>query len=297
VISVAIIAAFKPSETTLDHDRRGQQTSARGIDVTRTTQPRIDSAIARVDEELSVLGNEREAFEAFRARLVDLEPAVPTGGVVDRPTADRILIGRAAEKSCGGESLDAVRSAYRDTVMSVDHYDSDYGDSLHDSVAVELGIDVADRVVDGDVLDPLLWRELLSATRRVLADRERMITAVERERRSLVGCREDLDAIEGTIIEVTEERTVDATDDPSAGVEPSVRATLVDLEHQCEAVARRRQELIHDRSVVALSGVDEDGLVTYLYGDRTTSFPVLTDCLECLATIRYHREARPQRPD
>lgn len=97
------------------------------------------------------------ALETF----VDEVRALPTKSVSF--DAGRATVTRSTHAHVGTDGTGAVRDAYETTLMGVAHYDEEYDDTYVESVAKELGPDVAAALVERSVLDDQLKSAVLSA--------------------------------------------------------------------------------------------------------------------------------------
>jgi hypothetical protein len=249
----------------------------------RTRQPTIDRATALVDEEIELVEREREAFERFLARVRETEATGPGTAGGDGNGGPAALVGAESQPS---ERLRTVRTAYRETVMAVPHYEQEYGDTLRASVATELGETLAGHIADGHVLAPALSGALVEASERARDDRADFLRSLRRERDSLEETATELNDVERRAVELGERADTDSTSARLADVHESLAA----LERRCADLADRRQSTIHGRTAGQLSGVDETSLVRYLYGDRMgTVTPALSDIASCLDVIRHQQ--------
>lgn len=239
---------------------------------------RLDAARATLRTERRRVVDEREAFEAFRRRLTDIDPTdAPVAG--DRP----LLVDAPA-----ATGADAVRDAYRATVMSVPHYDEEYGEGYHDSLEIEFGPAVAAGLDDG--LDPATKRAALTATRAGYEERDRFVEALDAEADSLADCHDVVSSVLAELRELNAE-----TCDCDYGVLEAVRGRLVVLERRCdEAVADRQAHLRenHDRL-----GFPDDfpDLQRYLYSDLDVDYPALATLAELAALVREARVRAERR--
>jgi hypothetical protein len=248
-----------------------------------TKQPRIAAAIEALEAEQRIVSAEKRAFEAFRARLSNLDCTTPS---TNAPAAT--AAGPSTLVDTGGapsEALRRIRVAYRETVMDVPHYESEYGDSLVENLTAEFGSDVARCLVAGTGLTPILYEGLLDAAEQATTERRRFLAVLRRERESLQRIETELDDCERRAVELID-RISTASESGTLG---RLDGELADLERQCESLSSRRQETIHGRSFTAFSGVDDGSLSGYLYEDCETSFPALADISRCVETIRHAR--------
>jgi len=246
-----------------------------------TRQPSIERALETVSEEIQLVSAECDAFASFTARVRDVAVDSPSGSGMARAGGATLSAPRGQSTS----GLATVRSAYRETVMAVDHYDEEYGDSLGESLATEFGPDLAAGLLDGGDLTPVVVEAVTGASERAQSDREALLEHLRRERRSLRDSEDELDAVESRAVDLGARRR-DATRSTDLA---RLDEELVGLQERCSGVADRRQDLIHERTTRMPSGTDDCTLLRYLYGDAEATCPVLRDVAACLETIRYHR--------
>lgn len=252
--------------------------------MTETPHDRVADAVGTVDREIEYIADERAAFDRFRARLSKVEPWTPAegegGGAGALATAGATSVLSRSEPTTG-TGLRTVRTAYRETVMAVPHFEAEYDDTLRANLAAECGADVAAQVVDGTRLTPPLYRALAAAADRAVDERSRFRRSLERERDSLTTVRDDLAACERRLDGIA------ADLDGADGEAPSaLDERLADAESTCAKLADERQELVHGRPSVPLSGVDGVSLVSFLYGDRERRCPALAAVADCLERVR-----------
>jgi len=219
---------------------------------------RIDAALDAVDDERTVVRAEYQALGAFDRRVAELPTATVSTGpalVVDpRPS---------------GPSLERVKTAYAETVMSVPHYESAYGDTLAESLAAEFGDDIAGALIGGSRLTPEFRDALRAATEAARREREEFLDVLEREADSLAALAGDVATVETAVDAATDCPLSDRSFDDLHDRWTSVR----DLEARVEGIALRRQETIRGQRT-ALPGVPAD-LTEYLYADLSASYPAL----------------------
>jgi hypothetical protein len=220
----------------------------------------VSTATAVVAAELEEVDAEREAFEAFEDRVagvdtVSMSRSTPQsqrpGFVQSRP--------RCAER---------VRNAFRETVMSVDHYDDLYGETLEEHFAAELSPDLLAGLREGagSQFTDLYKRTLLGAVSAAVEQREAFCDILENERASLETCAAELDAL------------VDDLD--GTRVPAHVR---VEFAETLDDVARRRQETFAGRT--SSPRTDGHDLCGYLYADCEWTYPVLTSVTRLRSTV------------
>jgi len=257
----------------------------------QTSQPQIESALEIVSAEIDALTAEERSFRSFLARLVALDvperdarttaPTPALAGGAGPHSAAPLVRGSALDAPRPSEAIQCVRDAYSETVMAVPHYETEYGDTLRESLSAEFGSRVAGSVVDAQSFTPLLRDALLEGAERARRERERFLAVVRDERESLEGLEAGLNECERRAVELGTGRGGPG-DVPPADALAELRA----LERRCESLAERRQATIHDRVVPATAGVEARSLARYLYADEPTTCPGLAAVVDCVRTIR-----------
>jgi hypothetical protein len=239
---------------------------------TRYVEP-IRRAAERTREEREELAAEAEALDAFDARLDGIGVEAPP-----TPTDTRL---RHASRAGGGltgpsAAVTRVREAYRETVMSVPHYDRIYGESLAENLAAELGPTLA-AMLDGDgpgTFTPERREALRSAVRSVAHQRRELVDVLDREAVSLDRAAETCSPVAARVAR-------GGPHDPSA---------LADHIDRLDGVVADRQD--HFATVVDRRLSSRQTFCTYLYGDEPWTFPVLHSC----ATLRERIERARLKP-
>jgi len=214
----------------------------------------LERAERRALREREEIEAEGAAFRAFAARIADLPPAtaerLPTAG-------QQTPAGRALATEPSPDRTDSIRTAYRETVLSVGHSDRVYGESLSANATAELGPALA-ALVDGSgtTASPPQRRALRGRALALAAEREQFCETLATEIGSVRTLREDLDAAIGEL---------------DSSVVPTWYREAWDA--RLEALVHRRQELLTDRSATIAGETD---LCTYLYAGDDWTYPGLT---------------------
>jgi len=241
------------------------------------TYPRIDRAMGIVEDEIDILAAESDEFQAFLRQLETISTDSFETAASDSGTA----VGTMADASRPTSNLQTVRTAYRETVMAVPHYESEYGEPLEAHLASEIDVSLACQITRGTVLTGPVLAALRGAIGETLTKRADLLTELQRER-------ESLESVVGRLTEL-ERRTHEIGVQLEDEAHDSVAATLETLEERCTELARDRQRTIHGRSANAWSGIDEESLLQYLYVDLETNTPALAAIGSCLETVRRHQ--------
>lgn len=236
--SVFGMAAFDPDASSAEESLRGHVLAP------------LSEAEAVADSEYEEATAERRAFDRFADRVSDLGPVSATGG----GSASRAL---SVETTT--HKMDRVRLAFRETVMSVPHYEGAYGESLVVHAASELSLDLAAALkADTDsALSPAFRRTLLAAVEDAVDQRETLCAVLEDERASLATGRDSLTSLL---------ETVDRSTFPDHRRERVV-VRLDDIAGTRQDALRARKPLVHQ---------DGHDLCSHLYRDAPWTYPVLT---------------------
>lgn len=240
-----------------DHERRPHQflqSLRRHVLTPLSTADRI------LERERTEVTAERDAFEAFVERLATITPETEPAARVPSPAV--------AAREPVPDRIERVRAAYRETVMSVAHYDDVYGESLAENAAAEFGPDLAEGL-RGDRSVPftrLYKNALRTAAAGAVQERRVFIDVLHRESQSIERARTELTDL---IAEL------DTTIIPEWYQE-----TFAD---RLDRVATERQKTLRTRQ--SLPSIEDHGLCTYLYERESWSYPVLTSVTRVHETV------------
>jgi len=220
----------------------------------------VSRATAVVAAEFAEVDAEREAFEAFEDRVAGIDTVSMSRST---PASQRPGLVQARP-----QCAERVRNAFRETVMSVDHYDDLYGETLEEHFAAELSPDLLAGLREGagSQFTDLYKRTLLGAIETAIDQRETFCEILDNERASLESCGEALEAL------------VDDLD--GTRVRPQNRSEFADA---LDEVARQRQETFAGRT--SSPRTDGHDLCNYLYGDCEWTYPVLTAVTRLRGTV------------
>ncbi|KTG10076.1 hypothetical protein AUR64_10780 [Haloprofundus marisrubri] len=216
--------------------------------------------------------DEREAFRAFGTRLTQIQPA--SAG----HTVPATVRGAGVEDG-GSNATKRVLGAYRQTVMAVPHYESEYGDTVGRSIVEEFGPSVGGALVSADGLTPELQGVVAEAAREAASDRESFVSLLDDEAESLAAA---LDSIETVAARL---RSLDDRPLPARSFDElrDLRESVAELERRAvDLHVDRQAEIKSHRQRLAVTDVD---LPTFLYQDRPYTYPVLTAATTLAETV------------
>lgn len=227
----------------------------------------LSAATHLVNQERKEVNVEQEAFEKFRERLEGIDPA-PT-------PPDRAI--RITGRTSTTNRVNRVRTAYRETVLSIPHYDDAYGESLVEHFANEFGAAVAVNIrPESSVSFTLPYKNTLEArATQAIRKREEFVRILETEIQSLESARADL-------LEVS--AALDTTIIPEWHHES--------FTEQLDTVAERRQQTIQERG--SLPKIDHHSLCAYLYEDKPWTYPVLTAVARTREVVSLEYSTNPE---
>jgi hypothetical protein len=219
---------------------------------------RIDAALDAVAEERATIRDEYEALEAFDGRVAEL----PTVTVSTGPPL-------VTDPQPSGQSLDRVRTAYAETVMATPHYETEYGDTVAESLAAEFGDDLAAALLGGTALTPELRDAVRAATDAARQEREEFLEVLDREADSLSTAADDIADVAAAF------ESLDSRPIPARSFDDlhDRWSAIRELQARVDGIGMRRQETIRGHRT-HLPGVPTD-LAEYLYHDLSVSYPVL----------------------
>jgi hypothetical protein len=220
---------------------------------------------------------ERRAFERFVREVEAIDPP-------DAAVSQQVGGTASLSQSFDTDTLDEVADAYRDTVMNVAHYESDYGEPLAENMAQELGPEVATAIVDGTRFTPQVKVATIQKCTEAYERRDSVLRDIDAEESELEDATERVTTVRDTLERLDERSLLDKDFDE---LREDYR-TLCALETECETLLADRQDTVGERdpSPDPDEGHDFHG---YLYGSLGVTYPVLVESLNALSTVRSAR--------
>lgn len=243
----------------------------------------LETAFTSLQDTVRVEGKrttaERQAFEAFDRRVRRLartaeQPSRGTAGGDGVGGATTSVDPFQTDQTTTSTTKTSIREAYEETVMSVAHYDTEYGDTYEESVSAEFGREIAVALARSGRLSTVTLQALLGNVGRAIDERRQLETTVEQEQTSLETAAQRLQAIE-------DERRQIATSglqDKRFGTLDAYRTRIELLAEKCDWIVEHRQSTIEEHRAAYSFDGDTDGFFTYLYQSYETDHPVLYLC-------------------
>lgn len=177
-----------------------------------------------------------------------------------------------------------VKTAYEETVLQMEHYESEYGEDPLVHLGIELGGEYAEVLRTEPHVSPQLKQGLLVATVDAQNRRDRFQKILEEEKTTL-------DRIETFISKV--QPRVEGAEEISFEQLCRTDEQLREDEERIESLLAERQENLHRSSAsgVSLNRVNPRSLNQYLYEPLDTEYPVLDALVEIFAEVRDVRES------
>jgi len=236
---------------------------------------RISQAKGEVASELARVRAERNAFRRFRQTIAKVTATRPQ-------TAEIPSASGAIQTEPQDSALDSVRDAYRETVMSVGHYEEDYGESLTGHLRAEFGEELATAVAGGDQFTPQLKQALLRQSTANQVKREKLMRVLESESEELAAYERRLDEIEATRREAVSRPTLQQTYEE---LDESWQ-TLGDLESELDDLLADRQSRLERDLSVGPTGEGQHAFQKYVYSELESPYPVLSSGVRLYERIR-----------
>jgi hypothetical protein len=236
-----------------------------------TVLTRVPDALSLVSQERNRTAAERNAFESFARRVsaIDMSESRSSrsAGRERGPTAMSAPAG--IDDHTGGRSapMAEVEQAYRETVMTVSHYEQEYDEPLTEHLAAEFGTEIGIAVAQSDTLTPQLREALIDASIQSRDERVELLGRLDEERQHLQSASTSLEELSEAV------KTVEASLAQRADCElADAWERLEDLEGDCRTLLQEQQ--------CRIDGNDcKISLQEYLYAPREWSYPILGDGL------------------
>jgi hypothetical protein len=223
---------------------------------------------------------EQDAFAEFRNRITAMD--VSQASLENRH--DQRLGVQAMIQSQPNKQLQRVREAYRETIMSVSHYDEEYHDLLSESLAEEFGLEIASALTTGKQFTPPLRDQLLKENQQARAERTTFLKSLSREIEDLRSADELITEI-GSNLDTLNIRSLEMW--PIADL-TETHNQLLATEERCEELATMRQATLQNPRIPGPTSTDLD-LNEYLYQSLSITYPVLADLADLADTLRTER--------
>lgn len=241
----------------------------------------LTRARERCDEERRRTHHEVRAFDEFVRRVRDVDVATSS-----RPASHSPVEGPISARALGPTPNDdaamrAFREAYRDTVMSVPHYETEYGEALTESVAAEFDPDAAFALRNGARATPQIKRALLQSATDARDRRQRFLESIERESDSLERATETLRDVETTLERLDERPLPDRSFDELRETWRALRG----LRSRLEAMASERQDEIRTNRNGRPGSPDASSVCAFLYEPLSCNHPVLAEATALLEDV------------
>ena len=238
---------------------------------------RLARAATALRRERRRTADELKALRAFEERVQDIEPetTVSQGGTVARAS---VVAGPT-------DGLDAVREAYEETVMSVPHYDEEYGDGYVESVRAEFSPDLAAALIDGTRFNTRRKQAVLSSSSASQSARASLLETLSSEADSLEDATESL----APLAEELAEFSARSLSEAPFGTFDAYRARLAVLEETCESVADGRQSTLFEQRRTTGLPADAPDVPQYVYQGLGFDYPVMAVVADLSAAIERIR--------
>jgi 6-pyruvoyl-tetrahydropterin synthase len=246
------------------------------------------AAETALDAERESLEDERAALSQFRKRIANIDVSRSVSSTATAKVKNAIMGGGGSTTST--DQLEQVQDAYRETVMSVPHYEDDYDHSLLEDLTEEFGPELGNAFATADFLTPPLHETLLTASQQATEARTAMLDELDHEAKRLQNARDTLEELNTTLTELNQQPV-------TAWATGEIIAThnrLDEFESQCNQLAANRQAELHNQRIAGRKITDE-GFNEYLYESLPVTYPVLADLAEFSSLLHTARQQLEQR--
>lgn len=235
----------------------------------------VRAALAALEQESETIIAEQEALSLFSQEVESVPTASPTASVGGGG------VGVIGTTNSQPQEMATLRQAYRDTVMAVDHFERDYGESLSEHLAEEFGDGVARAVLTNERLSPQIKQAVLASAGESRTQREQYLKTLESERDRLRSAGEKLDDAVEICASVDGNRLR--------------RRSFEELQSRYERLETERSELsatlsehqdrLHEGKTFGWQREDSESVHSFLYRDIDTTYPVLADGIRVLTRM------------
>jgi hypothetical protein len=247
---------------------------------TRFVATQTRSALDALATEHERTTAEQDAFAEFHDRITAMDVSQAS---LDNGHDQRLGV-QAIMQSQPNKQLQRVRKAYRETIMSVSHYNKEYHDLLPESLAKEFGPEIASALTTGKQFTSPLRDQLLKENQQARAERTTFLKSLSRETEDLRSVNELITEI-GSNLDTLNIRSLETW--AIADLTESHNQLLA-AEERCEELSTMRQSTLQNPRIPGPTTNDLD-LNEYLYQSLSITYPVLADLADLADTLRTER--------
>ncbi|WP_226008276.1 DUF7260 family protein [Natrinema salinisoli] len=240
----------------------------------------IPVAITAVQQERELLQQEIDAFDKFIVEVKSI--TVPTN------STDSLGPTLTSQTNVSSSGLQEVQNAYRTTIMDMDHFDQEYGEELHENMAVELTDNVATAVTNGHQFSHPLKQAVIQQSHLSKSQRESLLQTVDLERESLEHAKEKLQEINPDFEYGTDLSSLTLTN--LFCYDRRLRQCMA----KYEQLLSNRQNHIQSHSKVG-SKIGQPYVQFYLYESLEVTFPVLSATINQYSLLREQQQKIHQK--
>lgn len=239
----------------------------------------IPKARTLIQAEQKRTATEQNAFERFRRHVATLETPSTTDNTHKLQATPQPI--KATSPSSTSDSLETIQRAYRDTVMSISHYEEEYGEPLEQNLALEFGEELAVAVTTNSRLTWYLQQSIIQAADEAATRRKRFIPKLQTEADAL----EDAERTVSKIQIEYEALTGQPYSDQSADDLRETHRQLTKCRTNCEDILNERQTQRADGHMAEPRASEFVDLHEYLYQPLDVMYPVLSDTMTVLDRV------------
>lgn len=240
---------------------------------------RIPIAKKTIKKECKRTIAERDAFEEVNARISNIERQsqfTEKSGDSLNQEAQTLLYEPVRSVSPNSAHLESIKIAFKETVMAVDHYDDEYGETFQEYLTNEFGTGLFELLASSSMMDSELQRALLDATQESTTRRNMLVQALNREAETLENTYELLEQHRSMFTDVKysiESGCLNLCSDWDA---------LCSLGESCQLEIIKRQEHLQSK----YQSLRFWQVQQYLYQNQGWTFPVLGDAIDVFREIQ-----------
>lgn len=235
----------------------------------------IQTSLEIVREERRRTVCERDAFSEFATTIASLDPSPPNTTTSQmRP----LLVGSKQTDTS------EIEQAYRESIMSVPHYEEEYDETLAVNLRAELGSEIAAAVINSKSITPQLQQVVTAAAETAQNERAEFIITLDTEQNKLETARKTLSEVNEMLTSVLEHQWYTHSFDEIH----EMYQQLIQGQSQCRKILqdRQKQRKTGHARICSESILD---LQNYLYQDMSATYPVLSGTLKLYEDLRLGR--------
>lgn len=221
--------------------------------------------IRSINEEIDELKKEINAISDFVSRIIDIRVPKQTN-LNDFPKSI----------NCNNSNSNKIQRIYKETFMSVNHFNQEYGNNWKKDMCEEFGKDVVDSIIHSNQITRSTKQTIIISARESQKRRIITLSDFKKEKKRINNYQGQLEKIGNNINKL---KNTNRNRNCNGDI-----VCVSKLKNRCEGLIEKRQHEIIENNKKTTS-LKNGEVELYIYSDCPTSYPVLNTTLEYIKEL------------